>query len=316
MKKRFLIIAGVVSFALFSGVACNSGESKEVNNITKNSTTIKVTDDNKEVEVPVNPETVVSFDYGIIDALDSVGIEVEGLPKDGSLPKSLDKYKDEKYANVGGLKEPDFEATNNLNPDLIIISGRQAEMYDEFSKIAPTLLLNVDGANYMEDFTRNMDVLGKVFEKEEEIKSELDEINSQIEEVNKTVTENKANALAFMVDKGNLSVFSPESRFGIIYKQLGFEIKDPNIEASNHGQQVTFEYVASQNPEYIFVVDKGDATGGDATAKSLFDNDLVKSTDAYKNGKIVYLSSPEWYVISGGINSTKTMINDVKQSIK
>ena len=117
MKKRFLIIAGVVSFALFSGVACNSGESKEVNNTTENSTTIKVTDDNKEVEVPVNPETVVSFDYGIIDALDSVGIEVEGLPKDGSLPKSLDKYKDEKYANVGGLKEPDFEATNNLSPD-------------------------------------------------------------------------------------------------------------------------------------------------------------------------------------------------------
>lgn len=327
-NKKLLALVGIISFSLIGGVACSSTtqesttqeQSTNENTDTQNeqstqSQTVTVTDGKGEVEVKTNPKTIVSFDYGVIDALDNMGIEVAGLPK-GSLPNSISKYEDEKYADLGTLKEPDFEAVNNLNPDLIIISGRQNDMYEEFSKIAPTLYLNIDGTKYMEDFTRNMTALGKVFEKETEFSAELDRLNKEIEEVNKMVTEKKANALAFMVSEGNLSVFNEGSRFGFLYNQLGFECKDPNIESSNHGQQVTFEYLAEQNPEYIFVVDKGDATGGDATAKSLFDNDLVKSTDAYKNGKIVYLSSSAWYVVTGGIDATQTMIDDVKNAIK
>lgn len=319
-NKKLLALVGVISFSLIGGVACNSTtqedtKEQQTQEQSQDVKTVKVTDGKGEVEVKTNPKTIVSFDYGVIDALDKMGIEVAGLPK-ASVPKSLAKYEDEKYADLGDLKEPDFEAINNLNPDLIIISGRQADMYDEFNKIAPTLYLDIDGSNYVEDFSRNMEALGKVFEKEVEFNSEVDRLNKEMEEVNKKVTENKSNGLAVMVNKGNLSVFSPESRFGILYNQLGFECKDSNIDASTHGQQVTFEYLSQQNPEYIFVVDRGDATGGESTAKALFDNDLVKSTDAYKNGKIVYLSSQAWYTVSGGINSTQTMIDDVKNAIK
>lgn len=319
-NKKLLALVGVISFSLIGGVACNSTtqedtKEQQTQEQSQDVKTVKVTDGKGEVEVKTNPKTIVSFDYGVIDALDKMGIEVAGLPK-ASVPKSLAKYEDEKYADLGDLKEPDFEAINNLNPDLIIISGRQADIYDEFNKIAPTLYLNIDGSKYVDDFSRNIEALGKVFEKEDEFSAEVDRLNKEMEEVKKKVTENKSNALAVMVNKGNLSVFSPESRFGILYNQLGFECKDTNIDASTHGQQVTFEYLAQQNPEYIFVVDRGDATGGESTAKALFDNDLVKSTDAYKNGKIVYLSSQAWYVVSGGINSTQTMIDDVKNAIK
>ena len=319
-NKKLLALVGVISFSLIGGVACNSTtqedtKEQQTQEQSQDVKTVKVTDGKGEVEVKTNPKTIVSFDYGVIDALDKMGIEVAGLPK-ASVPKSLAKYEDEKYADLGDLKEPDFEAINNLNPDLIIISGRQADMYDEFNKIAPTLYLNIDGSKYVDDFSRNIEALGKVFEKEAGFSAEVDKLNKEMEEVKKKVTENKSNALAVMVNEGNLSVFSPESRFGILYNQLGFECKDTNIDASTHGQQVTFEYLAQQNPEYIFVVDRGDATGGESTAKALFDNDLVKSTDAYKNGKIVYLSSQAWYTVSGGISSTQTMIDDVKNAIK
>ncbi len=46
--------------------------------------------------------------------------------------RCLKNIKDSKYENLGGLKEPDFEAINALNPELIIISGRQSDMYDKF----------------------------------------------------------------------------------------------------------------------------------------------------------------------------------------
>ena len=37
---------------------------------------------------------------------------------------------------------------------------------------------------------------------------------------------------------------------------------------------------------------------------------------AYKNDKIVYLDSAAWYVVAGGLDSTQTMINNVKDALK
>lgn len=45
------------------------------------------------------------------------------------------------------------------------------------------------------------------------------------------------------------------------------------------------------NPDYIFVIDRSATVGGSVTAKEIFDNEIVKETDDYKNGRIVYLTS-------------------------
>lgn len=314
MNKKAAIIAGVAIVGLL-GAFTLGGKDKAQETEVKGTEIVAVQDENGTIEVTKNPERVVTFDYGTLDILDNMGVEVVGLPK-GSLPEYLSKYKEDKYSDLGGLKEPDFEAINELNPDLIIISGRQADMYDKFAEIATTVYLSVDGSDYLNDFSRNLDVLGKIFGKEDFVKENLDNLTKQMDEVKAMAEEKNVNALTTMVSEGNLSVFSDKSRFGLIYNQLGITNKDETIEESNHGQQVTFEYIAEQNPEYIFVVDKGSATGGEGTAKALFDNDLIKSTDAYKNDKIVYLDSAAWYVVAGGLDSTQTMINNVKDALK
>ena len=302
MNKKAAIIAGVAIVGLL-GAFTLGGKDKAQETEVKGTEIVAVQDENGTIEVTKNPERVVTFDYGILDILDNMGVDVLGLPK-GSLPEYLSKYKEDKYSDLGGLKEPDFEAINELNPDLIIISGRQADMYDKFAEIATTVYLSVDGSDYLNDFSRNLDVLGKIFGKEDFVKENLDNLTKQMDEVKAMAQKKNVNALTTMVSEGNLSVFSDKSRFGLIYNQLGITNKDETIEESNHGQQVTFEYLAEQNPEYIFVVDKGSAIGGEGTAKALFDNDLIKSTDAYKNDKIVYLDSAAWYVVAGGLDST------------
>ena len=314
MNKKAAIIAGVAIVGLL-GAFTLGGKDKAQETEVKGTEIVAVQDENGTIEVTKNPERVVTFDYGILDILDNMGVDVLGLPK-GSLPEYLSKYKEDKYSDLGGLKEPDFEAINELNPDLIIISGRQADMYDKFAEIATTVYLSVDGSDYLNDFSRNLDVLGKIFGKEDFVKENLDNLTKQMDEVKAMAQEKNVNALTTMVSEGNLSVFSDKSRFGLIYNQLGITNKDETIEESNRGQQVTFEYLAEQNPEYIFVVDKGSAIGGEGTAKALFDNDLIKSTDAYKNDKIVYLDSAAWYVVAGGLDSTQTMINNVKDALK
>ena len=259
MNKKAAIIAGVAIVGLL-GAFTLGGKDKAQETEVKGTEIVAVQDENGTIEVTKNPERVVTFDYGILDILDNMGVDVVGLPK-GYLPEYLSKYKEDKYSDLGGLKEPDFEAINELNPDLIIISGRQADMYDKFAEIATTVYLSVDGSDYLNDFSRNLDVLGKIFGKEDFVKENLDNLTKQMDEVKAMAQEKNVNALTTMVSEGNLSVFSDKSRFGLIYNQLGITNKDETIEESNHGQQVTFEYLAEQNPEYIFVVDKGSAIG-------------------------------------------------------
>ncbi len=100
-----------------------------------------------EPTVDVNPEKVVVFYFGVLDSLDKMGVEVTGVPQ-ANIPPYLAKYEDEKYENVGSLKEPDFEKIAEISPGLIIISGRQQESYEELSKIGPTLYMAIDNTNY------------------------------------------------------------------------------------------------------------------------------------------------------------------------
>lgn len=312
-KKVAAIIAGAAivvlgAVALFGGNTANKTEAKGTESIT-------ITDGRGQVEVTKNPETVVTFDYGALDILENMGVEVAGLPK-GSLPTYFSQYKDDKYVDLGGLKEPDFEAVSALNPDLIIISGRQEDMYDKFAEIAPTILLDVDGNVYMEDFTRNATALATIFDKEDMAEEKIADIKAQIEEINKVVTEKNSTAGTIMVNEGNISAYGAGSRFAILYNELGFENMDDNEESSTHGVQISFEYLVEKNPEYLFVVDRGASIGQEGTAATVLDNDLVKSTEAYKNDKIVYLDSVSWYTIAGGFDSTQRMLDDISNAIK
>lgn len=315
MNKKAAIIAGVAIIGLVGAFALGGKKDEKQNTALEAESSMKIVHSLGETEVATNPKKVVVFDYSILDTMDALGIEnIVGLPK-SSLPELLKKYEDEKYADLGGLKEPDLEAIKSQNPDLIIIGGRQADFYDQLSEIAPTISVSKDNKDYLGSAKKNIDTVSKIFGIEEKANEEFAKVEKKIEELNKVVTEKKIEALTVMVNEGNLSVYGEESRFGILYQAFGFKSKDQNIEDSSHGQNVTFEYLAKQNPEVMFVLDRGVANGGSETAKAVLNNDIVKSTDAYKNNKIVYLDGPTWYVNDGGLNSLNTMVDDAMKAV-
>ena len=310
MINKFCLGCLLLLFCGFSFVSCigsnNSGASVDV------SEKVVVSDYNGEqVEVPKNPKVVATFDYGILDILENMGIEISGLPK-GSLPSRFLKYSDSKYVDLGGLKNPDFEEISALNPDLIIISGRQADMKEKFSEIAPTLYLAIDQTNYIEGLKNNIDTLLTIFDSSQDIKNTyLRRIEEGVRMVSDFVKANDLNVLTIMVNEGNLSTFGLGSRYAFIYNELGFKPVDENIEAVGHGQQISFEYIVDKNPDYIFVIDRSSAIGNQGTAQTVLDNELLKSTDAYINDRILYLDSQVWYTVSGGVSSTEDMINEI-----
>lgn len=260
------------------------------------------------------PKKVVVLDYGTLDALDALDVEVAGLPKSGKIPSYLDKFNDDSYGNTGSVKEPDLEAIHALEPDVIFMAGRMADYYDELSDIAPTVFIESDGANYMKTFSESMNVYGEIFDKKEKADELVKEVTVKAEEI-KAKTEN-LNASAVMVNGRSLSAFGAKSRYGLLFNELGFKEADSNLGESTHGQEISFEYLIEKNPEYIFVVDRNAIVGSsEITAKDVVENELVKQTDAYKNGRIVYLNPITWYTVSGGYTSTLNMIEEVNKAI-
>lgn len=304
MAALLVVIVGVFSI----------GMKKDKTTEVANNDTVVVTDANgQSVELNKNPERVVVLDFGVADILHNMDVEIVGLAKGKKLPEVVSYYADEKYANIGSLKEPDFEAIKALNPDLIIISGRQAEMEADFKEIAQTVNLGTDGTKYLESFKSNVESLGKIFDKEDKVNELVSGIETKIADLNKAITEKKLNATTVLTDEGSLSVFSGESRFGMVYNELGFANPDDKIEASTHGQQVSFEYFLKNDAQYIFVVDKGTVSGGESTS---LDNDIIKNTTAYKNGKIINLDAAVWYTVAGGVDSTNMMLDEIAEAIK
>ena len=321
-KKAAAIVGGILVLGLgvFGFTKLNSGSQNQQTQQEQSAeqTTVQITDANGEkAELKKNPKRVVVFDYGVADILKNLGVDaVVGLPKNGKMPEILSNYSDDKYTNVGSLKETDFEAVESLNPDLIIIGGRQAEDIDSFKEIAPTVNLAVDGQDYMNSFKSVVTDLGKLFDKEDEAKKAIDEIEAKIEKVNKTVKEKGLTASVVMANEGSISTFSAKSRYGLIYNGLGFTEADKNIDDSTHGQQVSFEYFLENKSDYVFVVDRGAVTGKGEAASKLFDNEVMNKTEVAKNGNIVYLNSVIWYTMTGGIESTNQMIDEIADAVK
>jgi ABC-type enterochelin transport system, periplasmic component len=57
-------------------------------------------------------------------------------------------------------------------------------------------------------------------------------------------------------------------------------------------------------------------TEGAQLAQEVMENDLVKGTQAYQNGNIVYLAHPAvWYTAEGGITALDLMLQDLESEL-
>lgn len=329
--RRGVILAVLAILAVFV-VACGATENNNNENTNNNvgnnevsngenttneepeETTLTITHELGETEVDKNPEKVVVFDFGALDTLDKLGIDVVGVAQ-GNIPSYLEKYESDEYENIGSLKEPDFEKIAEIDPDIILISGRQSDSYDELQKLGPTVYVGVDTTRYMDSFKENITLIGEIFGKEAEVQTELAEIEESITTLDETATSSDKNALIILANDDKISAYGPSSRFGIIHDVFGVPAVDEGIEASTHGQNVTFEYVMEQDPDLLYVIDRTAAIG-DGSAAAIVENQLVENTKAYQNDDIYYLDADFWYLSGGGLISVSEMVKEITESLE
>lgn len=264
--------------------------------------------------VPVNPERVFTFDLGVLDTLGALGVEPAGVPE-AAYPEALSKYADAKYTKIGSLKEPDFEAVSAGDPDLIIISGRTAGAYEELSKIAPTIDLSIDAAQPLESFKSQTEKLGTIFDKSAEVEEKLSAVDAAISET-KTKAADAGKGLIVLTSGGEVTAYGAGSRFGIIHDVLGVPTAaDVKVDGS-HGEAISFEYIKQANPDILYVINRDTAVGTEGSAANpILDNELVQSTSAAKNNKVINLDPAGWYIVGYGLNNVKAMVDAVADSV-
>lgn len=270
-----------------------------------------------ETEVPLDPQRVITFDIGTLDTIDALGGDVTGVPQE-FVPEFLEQYTSEDYVNAGTLFEPDFEAVNEAEPDLIIVGGRSAEAYEDLSDIAPTIDLTVDSTDFLNSFREQTETLGTIFEAEKEAERALADIEGRVEQVKQRASR-IGTGLVVLTTGGEVSAYGSGSRFGnVIHDALGVEPADTDIDADTHGEAVSFEYIAETDPDWLFVVDRDVATGESegGAAEQVLDNDLVARSTAWQKDQIVYLDPVRWYIVGSGLSSVEAMVAQLQESLR
>ena len=262
------------------------------------------------------PERIVVFDYGFLDTLDALGVEgIVGVAANGgkgNMPANLkEKYVTDGVADVGGLKEVLFEDLAATNPDVIFISGRQSAFYEELKEITPNVIfIGSDNTDYVQGLYETVDLAAKIFGKEDEAEKLKADFQTKVDAV-KEKAAGYENALVAMYNDKKISGFDngEDSRFGYVYNDFGFVPATTDIEASSHGSDFSFESILSVDPEVLLVIDR---TVSDVeTLKADVENDIIKQTRAYKEGKIVYLDGVNWYFSGNGIRTEAEKLDEI-----
>lgn len=293
MKKHILLIMSIFILA-FAFVGCGSNTANEEQNTEGQKETRIVTDVKGEVEIPLHPERIVDIS-GASDILSLLGYDVIGTANsDGYDYTKFPNYLEDVlgHAQILGysmLAEMDVEAIIGLNPDLIVISTVQEKMYDQLSKVAPVVMIEMKQVDWKEDFMH----VAKVFGEEEKATQWIDSYLAKAQEVGERIKETYGadnSYLSFLASSGSLFIFDSAGLGTIFYDDMGLNKPQGMPQQENVSLPVvTFEGLAEIDADYIFAI------GTDADLAQLTESSIWNGMEAVKNGNVVILPASPYF---------------------
>ncbi|MGL4736678.1 MAG: ABC transporter substrate-binding protein [Cellulosilyticaceae bacterium] len=295
MKKMIGLIMSILVLALgLVGCTTSSTESSQVPSTESSQETRTVTDIRGNVEIPVNPQRIVDIS-GASDILSLLGYEVIGTANsDGydytKFPSYLEGVLG--HAQILGysmLAEMDVEAIIGLNPDLIVISTVQEKMYEQLSKVAPVVMIEMKQMDWKEDFMH----IAQIFGEEEKAVAWIDTYLAKAAVVGDKIKAEQGGGssyLAFLASGGSLFIFDGAGLGTILYDDMGLaKPEGMPMQEDMSLPVVTFEGLAQINADYIFAI----ATDEDLA--TLTASSIWKGTEAVKKGNVVTLPASPYF---------------------
>jgi len=233
----------------------------------------------KHISITKRPLRVVSLAPGITEIIFRIGA--------GDTVKAVthyDTYPSETVhkAVVGGFFSPSLKAIEAIQPDVIFLSGLHKEVRKRFEN-EKCQLINLD-AKSVSDIYRNIDLLGKIFNRQKEAETLIENIRNELQIIAgkvERIPESKRKRVIRLM--GRDQVMTPgDDSFQNEYIRIAGGIP-PELNKKGKIVFVTKEEWIRFNPQIVY------GCGGDReTADRFFNQPGWKDVDAVKNGKIFY----------------------------
>lgn len=286
MKKTIFTLCMMIS--LLTLTACGS------TNNHSNTEMITVKDVRGEVEIPKEAKRIVDLS-GNSDILSILGYQVIGTANSDAydytkFPSYLkDTLKGAKILGYSMQDTMDIEAVMNLEPDVIVISTVQEKMYEQLTKIAPTIMIQ----NEALDWKENIHHMAEIFQRTKQAETWLSAYETKAEKLSQSI-KNKygkdTSYLSFLASGGQFFVFSDAGFGDVLYNDLGLAKPEGMPKQSDISLPVvTYEGLAEIDADYIFLITT------DEMQKELENNRVWNNLPAVKNKHVITLPSSPYF---------------------
>jgi iron complex transport system substrate-binding protein len=316
MKARKLVhtlslLALAVTFTACSAVKkeetkADSGSSNQVRTIehAMGKTDIKGTP--KKIVVLTNEGT---------EALLALGVKPVGAAKSWTgTPwyKHIEKEM-EGVQSLGDESQINIEAVAALNPDLIIGNKmRHEKVYDQLSKIAPTVYSNTLRGEWKPNFEFYAKVLDKEAEGKQIIKK-FDDRAASIAKLAGDKLKTEISIVRFM--PGKTRIYLGDTFSGSILKQIGFT-RPENQKSSDFTLEIGKERLKEADGQVMFYFTYETGNGeGSAREKEWLEDPMFKNLNAVKSGKVYRVDDAIWNT-AGGVKAANLMLDDIENFLK
>lgn len=275
------------------------------------------------------PRRIVSFDLGHLDTLNTLGIDVVGVPR-SVYSGTLARFSDAPV--MGTLFEPDYEALEQQTPDLIIAGRRSLPAMSKLDAIAPTISFAHDDAHFMQSVEASVNAIGQAWERQAQAQSALDELRQAVDGL-RSINQGKTGALLFIIND-HVIPHAPGDRFGYVHELAGLapvlparlpeelgqprpKAGTPEAEAAARKRADEVASIAAADPDWLVILDRGAINDGEKTAAgTLARHPALSQTRAVKEGKVYYAEPNAWYVVTGGVSNLTAIVRDMTAAMR
>jgi len=221
-----------------------------------------------------------------------LGKYVIGVDTFSNYPLEVVKLKKEgKIADIGNFWNPDIEKIIKLKPDLVVAdAGAHAKILEKFEELKlPVIYVHGGAATNAEDITKDIMLLGLIFNTLDSAQRLVSEIRSQINYVVTKLNNANASKVKVLILLGPPSMGLWSTGSGTFINYLIEVAGGANILSKYHSWiQVGYEEIVKGNPDVIIITVMGTKETAQKIIEELEKTPLA-STNAVKNHKVYVL---------------------------
>lgn len=240
-------------------------------------------------EIPADAQRIVTTtDQNALLPLLELGVTPVGsaglLGPDGSTSfRRTEGFDTEGVTFTGAYGEPNLEAVTALEPDLVVGYEIDEEYYDDLSRIAPTVLVQIFDRPLTEALADFAELIGEE-ERAAQLQAEYEDRIAALREELGPRAETLSVSVLTAGDPGTFYRGDVGQAVGTVMDDLG--LPRPEAQLADDGEQSSsLEQVGTRDADVVLVLDFSGDAGGDPATQALLDSPTYQRLAAVRAGQ-------------------------------